>query len=98
MRVSMVMLLALFLGGCCATSRCYIARAQTALEAADPIAVKSIGAACRPKVEAECRGKGEGCDAFKRCKAALVGYQAARKVIGDALVELNRALAVLGVK
>ncbi len=86
------------LGGCCATSRCYVARAQTALEAADPIAVKAIGGVCKPKVAAECKGKGEDCPAFKRCEAALVAYQAARKVVGDGLIELNRALAALGVE
>ncbi len=94
----LMLLAALSLGGCCGTSRCYIARAQTALEASDPIALKAIGAVCRPKVEAECKGKGEACPAFQRCKAALVGYQAARKTVGVGLVELNRALAEIGVK
>ncbi len=93
-----LMLLALLLGGCCGTSRCYIARAQTALEASDPIALKAIGAVCRPKVEAECKGKGEDCPAFQKCKAALVGYKAARKTVGTGLVELNRALAEIGVR
>jgi hypothetical protein len=49
-------------------------------------------------VEAECKGKGEACEAFQRCKAALVGYQAARKTVGTGLVELNRALAEIGVR
>ena len=94
----MLVLAALAFAGCCSTPRCYVARAQTAMAAGDPLAIKAIGAACKPRVEAECKGKGEDCEAFKRCKAALVGYQAARKVIGDALVELNRALAALGVE
>ena len=89
---------ALGMSGCCGTSRCYIARAQTALEASDPIALKAIGAVCKPRVEAECKGKGEACEAFQKCTAALVGYQAARKTVGTGLVELNRALAEIGVK
>jgi hypothetical protein len=94
----MFFLWSLLLGGCCTTTRCYVARAQTALEAGDPLAVKAIGAVCKPRVEAECKGKGEDCPAFVECEKAVILYKSIRKMIGDNLVELNRALAALGVK
>ena len=93
----LILLVALALAGCCSTGRCYLARAQTALEASDPVAVKAIGAVCRPKV-AECKGQPEDCAAYMKCRAGLAGYKTARELAGKAIVELNRILASLGVE
>lgn len=87
----------LALSGCCSTTRCYIARAQTGLELGDPIAIKSIGAVCRPEV-AKCTGDPEKCAAYTKCRTALLAYKQIRKAVGDGLVNLNRILATLGVK
>lgn len=100
MRLVLLFTAALALAGCCSSGsvRCYLARAQTALEAGDKIAMTAIAAACKPKVEAECKGKGLECDAYKKCEAAIVGYKAARRTAGAGLVEANRALSDAGVK
>lgn len=96
MRILMV-LLVLSLSGCCTTTRCYIARAQTGLELGDPIAIKSIGAVCKPEV-AKCTGDPEKCAAYTKCRTALLAYKNLRKAVGDDLVNLNKILADLGVK
>lgn len=89
----LVLILALGANGCCSTARCYLARAQTALAATDSIMIEVTRKICVDKiVAAKCSGDPEKCEPFVRCRAALLGYRAARVTAGRALVEANKAL------
>ena len=94
--IFLLMLFTLGVNGCCSTGRCYLARAATALEAADPLVVRSIETACAPRVKL-CRG-GEDCPALVKCAVTLTGYREGRKVAGDALVGINKTLIEAGVE
>jgi len=85
------------MSGCCETARCYLARCQTALAAADPLAVIAIRKVCEPQV-AQCTGDPEKCVAFVRCRTAALAYKAARATVGTGLVEANGALEKAGVE
>lgn len=95
--IPFVLAAALFSSGCCSTPRCYLAKVQVGLEGLDQGAIAAMRAACSPQIEKDCKGKGETCATFVKCRDALVGYEAGRITMGKGVTETNRALEKAGV-